>query len=97
MPMGWNLPRGSLSCKIMRSSFRFPQVPLDKITARVEEVRFLNRTTAAVRYTILIPGYAIPKFSDRIGRVVLDDGTSKATRETACADLALGGVTCPAR
>jgi len=68
-------------------------VPLDKITARVEEVRFLNRTTAAVRYTILIPGYSIPKFPDRIGRVVLDDGTSKATHETACADLALGGVT----
>jgi hypothetical protein len=75
----------------------FPQVPLDSITARVEEVRFLNRTTAAVRYTILIPGYSIPEFPDRIGRVVLDDGTWKATRETACADLALGGVTCPAR
>jgi hypothetical protein len=75
----------------------FPQVPLDKITARVDEIRFLNRETAAVRYTILLPGYSIPEFPDRIGRVVLDDGTWKVTRETACADLALGGVTCPAR
>jgi hypothetical protein len=30
----------------------FPQVPLDSISARVDEVRFLNRTSAAVRYTI---------------------------------------------
>jgi hypothetical protein len=74
----------------------FPQVPLESITARVDEVRFLNRTTAAVRYTILLPGYSIPSFPNRIGRVVLDDGTWKATRGTACADLALGGVTCPA-
>jgi hypothetical protein len=75
----------------------FPQTPLDKITARVEEVRFLNRTTAAVRYTIVLPGYSIPEIPNRIGRVVLVDGTWKATRETACSDLALGGVTCPPR
>jgi hypothetical protein len=75
----------------------FPQVPLDRITARVDEVLFLNRTSAAVRYTILLPGYSIPEFPNRIGRVVLDDGTWKVTRETVCADLALGGVTCPAR
>jgi hypothetical protein len=73
----------------------FPLVPLDKITARVEEVRFLNRTTAAVRYTIVLPGYSIPEMTDRIGRVVLVDHTWKVTRDTACADLALGGVSCP--
>jgi hypothetical protein len=73
----------------------FPQVPLDKITARVEEVRFLNRTTAAVRYTIVLPGYSIPEIPNRIGRVVLVDHTWKVTRDTACNDLALGGVTCP--
>jgi hypothetical protein len=73
----------------------FPQVPLDKITARVDEVRFLNRTTAAVRYTIILPGYYIPDMPNRIGRVVFVDHTWKVTRETACEDLALGGVTCP--
>jgi hypothetical protein len=73
----------------------FPLVPLDKITARVDEVRFLNRTSAAVRYTIVLPGYSIPEMPNRIGRVVLVDHTWKVTRDTACADLALGGVTCP--
>jgi hypothetical protein len=75
----------------------FPLVPLDKITAQVDEVRFLNRTTAAVRYTIVLPGYSIPEMPNRIGRVVLVDHTWKVTRDTACADLALGGVTCPSR
>jgi hypothetical protein len=75
----------------------FPLVPLDKITAQVDEVRFLNRTTAAVRYTIVLPGYSIPEMPNRIGRVVLVDHTWKVTRDTACADLALGGVTCPPR
>ncbi len=73
----------------------YPQVPLDQITARVEDVRFLNRTTAAVRYTIVLPGYSIPEIPDRIGRVVLVDHTWKVTRDTACNDLALGGVMCP--
>ena len=75
----------------------FPSVPLDKVTARVDEVRFLNRTTASVRYTIIVPGYSIPEFPNRIGRVILVDHTWKVTRETACEDLALGGVTCPPR
>jgi hypothetical protein len=75
----------------------FPLVPLDQITARVDEVRFLNRTAAAVRYTIVLPGYSIPEMPNRIGRVVLVDRTWKVTRETACADLALGGVACPPR
>ena len=72
-------------------------MPLDKITARVDEVRFLNPTTAGVRYTytIVLPGYYIPEMPNRIGRVVLADSTWKVTRDTACADLALGGVTCP--
>ena len=75
----------------------FPLVPLDKITAKVDEVRFLNRTTAAVRYTIVLPGYSIPEMPNRIGRVVLVGHTWKVTRDTACADLALGGVICPSR
>jgi hypothetical protein len=40
-------------------------------------------------------GYSIPEMPNRIGRVVLVDHTWKVTRDTACADLALGGVTCP--
>lgn len=73
----------------------FPQAPLDQISARVEEVRFLNRRTAAVRYAIVLPGYSIPEFPNRIGRAVLVGDTWKVTRETVCADLLLGGVTCP--
>src|SRR5262249_26932961 len=73
----------------------YPQVPLDKISDRVEEVRFLNRTTAAVCYTIILPGYRIREFSNRIGRVILVDHTWKVTRDTVCNDLALGDVTCP--
>jgi hypothetical protein len=75
----------------------FPQVPLDRITARVEEVRFLNRKAAAVRYTIVLPGYSIPEIPNRIGRVILVDHTWKVTRETACSDFALGGVSCLSR
>jgi hypothetical protein len=48
-----------------------------------------------VRYTSVLPGYSIPEIPNRIGRVVLVDGTWKVTRETACSDLALGGVICP--
>jgi hypothetical protein len=73
----------------------FPQVPLNEISARVDEVRFLNRTTAAVRYTIVLPGYSIPEFPNRIGRAVLVRRTWKVTRGTVCNDLALGGVACP--
>jgi hypothetical protein len=73
----------------------FPQAPLDEISVRVEEVRFLNQRTAAVRYAIVLPGYSIPEFPNRIGRAVLVGDTWKVTRQTVCADLLLGGVTCP--
>ncbi|MGH9015727.1 MAG: hypothetical protein ACRDZ1_17565 [Acidimicrobiia bacterium] len=73
----------------------FPLVPLDQVSVRVEEVRFLNPTTAAVRYTIVLPGYSIPEFPNRICQAMLVDDTWKVTRDTVCHDLALGGVTCP--
>ncbi|MGQ0802981.1 MAG: hypothetical protein ACT4PI_03850 [Actinomycetota bacterium] len=73
----------------------FPEAPLDEVSVRVEELRFLNRTTAAVRYTIVLPGYSIPEFPNRIGQAVLIDGVWKVTRETVCHSLELGGVTCP--
>jgi hypothetical protein len=74
---------------------QFPQTPLDELTVRVEEVRFLNRRAAAVRYAIVLPGYSIPEFPNRTGRAVLVGDTWKVTRETLCTDLLLGGVTCP--
>lgn len=73
----------------------FPEVPLDQVSVRVEEVRFLNPATAAVRYTIVLPGYNIPEFPNRIGEAVLFDGRWKVTRATLCQDFQLGGVTCP--
>jgi hypothetical protein len=73
----------------------FPLTPLDELSARVEKVRFLNRKTAAVRYTIVLPGYSIPEFPNRIGRAVLVGRTWKVTRQTLCNDLTLGGVSCP--
>jgi hypothetical protein len=73
----------------------FPLTPLDELSVRVEKVRFLNRKTAAVRYTIVLPGYSIPEFPNRIGRAVLVGRTWKVTRQTLCNDLTLGGVSCP--
>jgi hypothetical protein len=57
-------------------------------------VRFLSPTEAAVRYAILLPDYSVPEFPNRIGRVVLIDGVWRITRDTLCADLALGGGDC---
>jgi hypothetical protein len=73
----------------------FPLTPLDELSVRVQEVRFLNRGTAAVRYTIVLPGYSIPEFPDRIGQAVLVGDTWKVTRQTVCNDLTLGSVSCP--
>lgn len=73
----------------------FPLTPLDDLRVRVERVRFLNRKTAAVRYTIVLPGYSIPEFPNRIGHAVLVRNTWKVTRQTVCNDLTLGSVSCP--
>lgn len=66
----------------------------DVLSVLVQEVKFLNSTSAAVRYDILLPGYAIAEFPDRIGRAVLVDGDWTVARETICADLQLAGATC---
>lgn len=47
-----------------------------------------------MRYTIGLPGYSVPEFPNRIGRVVLVDGVWKVTRDTLCNDLSLGGGVC---
>lgn len=72
----------------------FPDAITGTNSVRVDEVRFLNPTTAAVRYTILLPDYSIPEFPNRIGEAVFVDGSWKVTRETICHDLALGGASC---
>jgi hypothetical protein len=66
----------------------------ESLSVRVDEVRFLNPTTAAVRYDILTPRHNITEFSDRVGRAVLVDGDWKVARETICNDLALAGASC---
>lgn len=63
-------------------------------SVRIEELRFLNATEAAVRYTIVLPGYTTPEFPNRIGGAVLVDGVWKVTHETICHDLALGSGGC---
>jgi hypothetical protein len=73
----------------------FPLTPLDELSVRVDEVRFLNRQTAVARYTIVLPGYSIPEFPNRIGHAVLVGGTWRVTRQTVCNDLTLGSVSCP--
>jgi hypothetical protein len=78
--------------EVVRQSF--PGALTGTNTVRVDDVRFLNPTTAAVRYTILLPDYSIPEFPNRVGRAVLVDGSWKVTRDTICHDLALGGATC---
>jgi hypothetical protein len=73
----------------------FPLTPLDELRVRVDEIRFVNRKKAAVRYTIVLPGYYIPEFPNRIGHAVLVGQTWKVTRQTFCNDLTLGSVSCP--
>jgi hypothetical protein len=53
---------------------RRPPPALEVVSVRVDEVRFLNATEAALYYDIVLPGYAIPEFPNRIGRAVLVDG-----------------------
>jgi hypothetical protein len=98
MPQATDLPLGQLLLNdtgrsdyaAYRASLRF-RLPTNLVAGRYG-VRWRRR-----RYTIVPPGYSIPEMTNRIGRVVLVDHTWKVTRDTACADLALGGVTCPSR
>jgi hypothetical protein len=61
-------------------------------SVEVSLVQFLDATHAQVTYTLLVPGNA---FRDRVGQVVLVNGTWKLTRETICTDLLLASATCP--
>ena len=62
---------------------------------RVESVVIADPTHADVVYTVLHDG--APLYANRPGKAVKVGGTWKVTRDTECALLAVGGVTCPAR
>ena len=58
----------------------------------VVDVFFETPTRAAVTYRIDVQGS--PLFTDRLGYAVQIDGVWKVTHETACNDIAMGGVDC---
>jgi hypothetical protein len=64
----------------------------DRITATVEEVRFVDSTHAAARFALESEG--MPLISG-IGRAVLVDGQWLVSRRTYCGLQQLGGVWCP--
>jgi len=72
---------------------RYPQYR-GKVSAAVEEVRFVNESDGAVRFALLVDGQAIAPAG--VGRVTLIDGKWLLTRDTFCRLLQLGGVYCPA-
>jgi hypothetical protein len=62
-------------------------------SGRVESVVIADPTHADVVYTVLHDD--APLYANRAGKAVKVDGTWKVTRDTECALLAVGGVTCP--
>ena len=68
---------------------------LTKYSGRVEAVRMIDAAHATVDYTLLFGGQA--QFGTRTGTAVKIDGAWKVSRDTECALLALGGITCPPR
>ena len=65
-------------------------------TIEVLDVSFIDRTHAAVRFTITIPGHG-NVLVDRVGYAVVDGGRWKVSLRTACDLLSLGGLpeACP--
>jgi len=64
----------------------------DRITATVEEVRFVDTTHAAARFSLQSEG---TQLISGIGRAVLVDGRWLVARRTYCSLQQLGGVWCP--
>jgi hypothetical protein len=64
-------------------------------SGRVESVVIANPTHADVVYTLLHDGETV--YANLPGKAVKVDGTWKVARDTACALLGMGGITCPAR
>ena len=82
-----------LQALVDETNRRFPGAPAGQ-SADIREVRFTSPTSAVVRYdyTSGIGGL----FPNRVGEVVLVDGTWKVTRATVCNDsLEIAGLPCP--
>jgi hypothetical protein len=62
---------------------------------RVESVVIADPTHADVVYTVLHDGQ--PLYPNRPGKAVKVGGKWMVTRDTACALLSMGGITCPSR
>jgi hypothetical protein len=68
---------------------------LTKYSGLVNAIRMIDADHASVDYTLLFAGQ--PQFGVRTGTAVRIDGAWKVSRDTECALLALGNVTCPGR
>jgi hypothetical protein len=71
------------------------EADLAKYSGRVESVQVTDPDHAVVVYTLLFDG--VPQFGRRSGNAIRIDGVWKVSRETECALLALGGLSCPPR
>ena len=68
---------------------------LAKYSGVVNAIRMIDADHASVDYTLLFAGQ--PQFGVRTGTAVRVGGVWKVSRDTECALLALGNVSCPAR
>jgi hypothetical protein len=68
---------------------------LAKYSGRVDSIEVIDAAHADVRYTILWDG--TPQYAFQPGQAVKIDGTWMVSRDTVCALLAHGGITCPPR
>ncbi len=68
---------------------------LAKYSGRVDSITLVDPTHAAVVYSILFDG--TPQYAERQGQAIKIDGVWKVSRDTVCALLSLGGITCPPR
>jgi hypothetical protein len=66
---------------------------LARYSGRVDSITLVDETHADVVYSILFDG--IPQYAERRGRAIKIDGTWMVSRDTVCALLTLGGITCP--
>lgn len=71
------------------------EADLARYTGQVDAIRLSDPEHAVVDYTLLFNGQ--PQFGRRTGAAVKIDGLWKVSRDTECALLALGGITCPPR
>jgi hypothetical protein len=69
------------------------EADLAKYSGRVESVQVTDPDHAVVVYTLLFDG--VPQFGRRSGNAIRIDGVWKVSRDTECALLTLGGLTCP--